>query len=190
MASIKKYLLVAVLFSGIFAVVYFSRNSGTKNIEVKKILQTDFEKEYPQIPEEVVENYIKISQILHNERLKDKEIDELLGKMYIFYSSEMKKNNPLSKLTIDLKAEIKNYLENKIRILSYRLGKVETVNLDNNIQAVKIDVEYSIASDQIVTKSVYTYILKQENKKWKIWGFDLKKIVEKLEEEAVKKNKK
>ncbi len=161
-----------------------------KKTEVESILSKDFETSYPETPTEVVKMYCRMIQCMYNSSLKEDDIGAVMDKMRMLFSSELLENNPRDQHLQDLKKEINEYQKNKSTIANYTVEKNSSVNYktvnEEELATLQAAILVNIKKSTKYKKSNEEFILKKEDKKWKIIGWKLVESTDLTDESQVK----
>lgn len=176
-SAVTIMIIIAVLAVG--AYYYFNNRPESTAVEkksdVESILDKDFETSYPETPTEVIKMYCRITQYMYNHSLEDETLEALMDKMRELFSEELLKNNVREKHLEDLKTEMKQYQKNKSKIANYTVEKNSSVvykTVDKEDFAT-LEAAILVNNKENYTKSNEEFILKKEDKKWKIIGWKL-----------------
>ncbi|MCM1569825.1 MAG: hypothetical protein NC081_10320 [Roseburia sp.] len=193
-ASTKVTVIIILLI--IVVVGYYAYLSNRKQVlreesnisEVEKTLSRDMTLDYPSTPKEVLKYYNEILNCFYNEECTDEEIEKLGSKARELYDDELLENNDPDTYMIQLKSEIQDYKDKKRHITNMTVSastNVERYTVEGNVFA-RLGCGYTIKEDSTDRYSNIVYLLRRdENKKWKIYGWDLTENVrtaEKTEE--------
>lgn len=169
----------------VFAVIilmfyyYFANHTGsTKEASVKdlteneKIMQLDFEQNYPETPREVVKTFARIIKALYNNPKED-EIEPLALKVRQLYAADFLLNNPESDYLENLREDIETWKDKGRKITNYLLVHQE-LEEKNEIDGVPYSVNYVSYTIRENGKFTETWkvLLRQEDEKWKIVGWE------------------
>lgn len=151
---------------------------------VQTTLSRDLGKDYPPTPKEVIKFYNEIMRCLYNEESTDEEIDALGLKARELYDDELLANNELDEYLIRLRADVQTYRDNERRITSFNVAASTNVDMfeKDGYSFAKIMCGYNIMQSGKNYPSSQMYLLrKDENKRWKIYGWE---DVENLEDQT------
>lgn len=143
---------------------------------VQKVLARDLEKDYPPSPREVIRYYNEVMKCFYNEECSAEEIEALARQARLLYDEELVENNPWDTYIAGLTLEILQYKEQNRRIASASVASSVDVDefTDDGFDFARIRCGYSITTGKTTESTVEVYLLrKDENKHWKIYGWDL-----------------
>lgn len=144
-------------------------------------LSRDLENDYPSTPKEVIKYYNNILKCFYNEECTDEEIDALGHKARELYDAELLEKNELEIYLIRLREDIEDFHENNRRITSMAVAASTNVYFfsQDGFDFARIRCGYDIMEAGTNRSSALVYLLrKDEEKRWKIYGWDLAKNVE------------
>ncbi len=147
---------------------------------IQSTLSRDLENDYPSTPKEVIKYYNSILKCFYNEEATDEEIEELAYKARELYDDELLEQNEEELYLIRLREDIQGYKDNKRRITSMSVAASTNVDFftQNDFDFARIHCGYNIMEAGTNRSTVLVYLLrKDENKKWKIYGWDLEENV-------------
>lgn len=150
------------------------RLQETELSQVQTVLSRDLSRDYPPTPKEVIKYYNEILRCFYNEECTDEEIDDLGNKARELYDAELLENNEMGIYLIRLHAEIADFKENNRRISSLAVASSTNVELfeEDGYSFARIMCKYNITENGANRPSDQIYLLRQdENKKWKIYGW-------------------
>lgn len=143
---------------------------------VQKVLARDLEKDYPPSPREVVKYYNEVMKCFYNEDCSVEEIEALGRQARLLYDDELVENNPWETYIAQLTVEIMQYKQQGRRIASSSVASSIDVEefSDGGYDFARIRCGYTITTGKTSEATVEVYLLrKDENKHWKIYGWDL-----------------
>lgn len=182
----KQKTIVRVMIA-VFAVVlivgsyyYFTvyKSVGAENnvelTEVQEVITKDLKDNYPATPREVVKCYNRIQECFYNESYTDEELYDLGDQARMLMDEELLANNPRDPYFDALKADIDEFEEKDIKIVS------SDVCDSNDVQYQKIDgdecayvtASYFLDEAKSYSRTYQMYVLrKDEDGNWKILVF-------------------
>lgn len=173
-------LLAVVVIGGFFLLTKRQENRGGEdaiaNTEVEKLIAKDLDNNYPGTPREVLKLYSRIIKCLYGEKIDDEQLKKLASQIRLLFDAELLEANPESEYIEDLKAEIKEYNEQKKVIVSYIVQKNSSVKKSTveGKEYAQIVTSYMLREKENFSKSYEEFILRQdENGHWKILGWRL-----------------
>lgn len=182
--------ITIIMMIGIIAMVgyyaYLSNKSKERQQEaelskVQTVLSKDLSRDYPPTPKEVIKYYNEILRCFYNEECTDEEIDALGNKARELYDAELLANNELGIYLIRLYADIADFKENERRISTVSVASSTNVERfeEDGYSFARILCKYNISEGGAIRPANQIYLLRQdENKKWKIYGWQPEDEVE------------
>lgn len=154
-------------------------NDG-KMTTVQLILSRDLANDYPPTVKEVIKYYVDIQKCFYNEECTDEEVEQLGLKARELYDDELLAINEESENLLRLKADIASFKAGKKQIGSVAVAS--SVNVDtfqeDGYEFSRIQCTYSLIENGQSSLSSTVYLLRRdENRRWKIYGWDLSKNV-------------
>ena len=151
-----------------------------KMTTVQLVLSRDLENDYPPTVKEVIKYYADIQKCFYNEECTDEEVEQLGRKARELYDDELLSINEESANLLQLKADIASFKSDKKQIGSVAVAS--SVNVDtfqeDGYDFARIQCTYSLIEDGQSSMSSTIYLLRRdENRRWKIYGWDLAKNV-------------
>lgn len=142
--------------------------------EVQEVITKDLKDNYPATPREVVKCYNRIQECFYNESYTDEELYDLGDQARMLMDEELLANNPRDPYFDALKADIAEFEEKDIKIVS------SDVCDSNDVQYQKIDgdecayvtASYFLDEAKSYSRTYQMYVLrKDEDGNWKILVF-------------------
>lgn len=181
--GIKIIIIGVILAALVIGYYYYISNKGEEAVEedvastfVQTVLMRDLEKDYPPSPKEVVKYFSEISQCFYNEKYTDDELIALAGKIQGIYDDELIANKTQEQYIEDLKNDIAEMKANDQSISSYQVSASTDVEFftENSDSCARLYCTYNIRQKTSILQNRVVFILRQdENKHWKILGWDL-----------------
>lgn len=178
----KIVIIFLVLIVGV--VCYFGYLSG-RSREVSQeaamtatqlVLSRDLENNYPPTVKEVMKYYVDIQKCLYAEECAEEEIEQLGMKARALYDDELLGANDVTSHLLLLQSEITSFQEDKRKITAASVASsanVDTFSEDGH-EFARIHCTYTVLSDGQSNLVEMVYLLRRdENRKWKIYGWDL-----------------
>lgn len=174
-------IIFMMIIAGIVVMFYFYLSNRTTPLktskrqmtEVEKMINLDFDNNYPGTPREVVKVYGNMLKTLHSD-IKDDQVKALALKMRECFDDELLNNNPKDQYIKNLFSEVASSKKKGKKITN-----VLIVNKSKEKEKTIKDKEYAIVyvAYTISKKSKYSetwkYLLRQNDKKqWKIMGWE------------------
>ena len=175
-------IIVAILVVAMVAYYCYLINQDRQAIEeqslttVQKTLARDLEKDYPPSPKEVIKYYNEVMKCFYNEDCSVEEIEALAQQARLLYDDELVENNPWDTYLAGLTLEIVQFKEQNRRIASASVASSTDVDYftDDGYEFARIRCGYSFTQGKTSDSTIEVYLLrKDENKHWKIYGWDL-----------------
>ncbi len=147
---------------------------------VEIVLSRNLTNDYPPTPREVMKYYNEIIKCYYNEECTQDEIDDLGLRARDLYDQELLDANELGVYLIRLRQDVKDYKTSGRRITS--AGVSSSTNVDffehKGYSCARILCVYGISEGGVSGQQRIVYLLrKDENKRWKIFGWDLEENV-------------
>lgn len=183
----KKYrvLIVIMILVGLSVVYYYylstnSKSAGSKkkkvSSEIQKLINEDFDKNYPATPREVVDVFSRILTCYYEGKCSDDEIMSLVLQSRKLFDDELIDKNPLDEYVDNLKAEIDQYKAEGKKISTYiveKNGEVDFKTFQSHYYSM-VDCAYYIKGKSGTSRTMETYTLRKDsNGKWKILYWSL-----------------
>ncbi len=181
-AGITALILVAVLIILAFSYV---NNEKAKEVTtepaveisaVDGILLSDFDRNYPPTPKEVVKMYSEITTCFYNEKMDEVTLEKLAEKSRELCDEELVANQSFEDYVDSLKTEILSFNSKSLTVSGYTLSSaadVEYYSVDN-FNFAKLYVTYRLRQGTEFVYSNEVFLLrKDDDGHWKIYGFTL-----------------
>ncbi len=184
MKKYKTLIIISILIAmGLLYYYYLSskdktvdKKSDTEVEEVAKLINKDLDISYPATPREVVEFYSRILSCYYGGKCDEEEIEQLAAQSRKLFDDELNNKNPYEEYVENLKAEIKQYKEEKKKISTYiieKSGDIEYKTFQSHFYA-KVDCAYYIKGEGVTSRTLETYTLRKDSAgKWKILYWSL-----------------
>ena len=153
-----------------------SEDAEDKMTEVEKIIERDFDKNYPKTPREVVKWYNRIITAFYSEEYTDEELEKMADQARRLMDDELLSYNPRDTYLKNLKADIEDYkTRNKIIVQS-------SVSDSNDITYATVDGDYCAYVDAYYfsreasdyNRTYEEFVLRRDDEgHWKILSFRL-----------------
>ncbi len=170
--------LLVVTVVGYYAYLSNRNKSTQEDVSltvVQSTLSRDLSNDYPPTPKEVVKYYNEILRCLYNEETTDEELEDLGMKARELYDADLLANNELESYLVNLKADVKSSKDSGRRITTFNLASSTNVVIfeKNGYTFAKIMCGYTVLQDGQNRTTNQMYLLrKDENKQWKIYGWE------------------
>lgn len=183
--SIKITVIIIILVVAVVGYyAYLSGKEQDRKVEesftaVQNTLSRSLELDYPPTPKEVIKYYNEILKCFYNEECTEEEIEALGNKARELYDAELLANNEQEVYLINLKADILDYKTNNRRIANAAVASSTSVFTfeQDGYEFARIMCGYSIMAGDVSHPSNQVYLLrKDENKHWKIYGWEPQEV--------------
>lgn len=170
--------LVAVI-CGLFYYTYLYDNEKNKrevssDDEINRLLNYDFDENYPKTVRETVKLYNKYLKYAYNGSFSEDELVKANQNMRQLFDEELLEYNPEEVQLDGLKSEIQHYEEEKQKFVSFSVAEgsqVET-NKVKDVEYAKIKVTLVIQVKTTSSSVNEEYILRKDAEgRWKIMGW-------------------
>ena len=173
------FALILVLFGvGLFFFVTRKQSSeeGTTTVsDLGKIVERNYDRNYPATPREVAADYSDIIMYLYNKDCSDSDIDKLANTARKLMDEELLTQNPLKAHIAGLKAEVSAFKKENTEIISYTLPSISEVTYFTfeNADCAGVKVSYFIKKkDSTFSKTFQQFLFRKDAAgKWKIYGY-------------------
>ncbi len=180
--TIKVTILFLVLIVGVvayFAYLSAKRQDTADDAAMRAtqlVLSRDLESNYPPTVKEVMKYYVEIQKCLYAEECSDEDIEQLGMKARALYDDELRAANDVTVNLLQLKAEITSFQEDSRKITAASVAS--SVNVDtfteDGYEFARIHCVYTVLADGKSNLVDMVYLLRRdENRRWKIYGWDL-----------------
>lgn len=172
------FALVLVLFGvGVFFFVTRKPASdpGTTISDLSKIVEKNYDRNYPATPREVAADYSDVIMYLYNKDCSDSDIEKLANTARKLMDDELLNANPIKSHVAGLKAEMSTFKKENVEIVNYSLPEISEVNYfrfeDADCAGVK--VSYFIKKkDSTFSKTFQQYLFRKDSQgRWKLYGY-------------------
>ena len=145
--------------------------------KVQEVLLKNLDTDYPPTPREVIKYYSEITKCLYNETYTEEQFEQMADKLLALYDSELAANNPRDQYLIDLKKDVKDFLDKGYSIVKYTTSTSTDVDFYSHEgrECAKLYCTYSIKSGADYKSSQQVFVLRKDTDDghWKILGFDI-----------------
>ncbi len=177
----KVTIILLLLLVGVVGVYAFlsersrAEASSTPLTAVQKVLYRDLSRNYPATPREVIKYYTEIEKCLYAQDTTDEELEQLGLRARELYDAELLAANDLENYQIRLKADVQQFKEKKRTITNVAVAS--TVNVDtfqeDGYDFARISCDYNVMEGSVNNAVSIVYLLRRdENRLWKIYGWD------------------
>lgn len=143
---------------------------------VQIVLSRDLAASYPNSPKEVIKYYNEIMKCYYNESCSEEELADLVTKSRELYDAELNLANDYDTQLNQLLSDVKEYKEKKRTITNCSVAASTSVDYYSvdGFDFARLQCGYTIMESGKSIPSNFVYLLrKDENRKWKIYGWDL-----------------
>ena len=140
----------------------------------QETLSRDLSIDYPPTPKEVVKYYNEILKCFYNEDCTEEEIEALGAQARELYDEELLANNEYDTYLVQLKADIQEYKDQERKITSIPVASSTSVDYytKDGYSFARIMCGYNVMEGTVGHSASQVYLLRRdENKKWKIYGW-------------------
>lgn len=171
-------ILSAMVLSGFF----FLRERAKKGSErapkneVGKLLELDLENNYPGNAREVLKIHNRIMKCYYNEKLSEEELKGLAEQNRKLFDKKLIEENPFDDYAKALMAEIADFKEKKISIVSEKIQEFADAEREvrGGFNFCNLLVSYFVKEDKgHKTTNEKFYLREDENGRWKILFWEL-----------------
>lgn len=181
--TIVIFLIIIVCIIGYYTYLSGKKRETAKDAQmttVQLVLSRNLADDYPPTVKEVIKYYVDIQKCFYNEECTDEEVEQLGLKARELYDDELLTINEESENLLRLKADIASFKAGKKQIGSVAVAS--SVNVDtfqkDGYEFARIQCTYSLIENGQSSLSSTIYLLRRdENRRWKIYGWDLSKNV-------------
>lgn len=175
-------LLIIIFIVGIVGYyAYLSgRNRNTVDeatmTAVQLVLNRDLQNDYPATVKEVVKYYTEIQKCFYSEECTDEEIEQLGMQARELYDAELLAANETGTYLLQLQADILDFKQNKRTMTSAAVASSANVDFfsQDGYEFARIHCGYNIMESGVNNAVKMVYLLRRdEDRKWKIYGWDL-----------------
>lgn len=181
-STIRVTIILAVVIVGLVALYAFLLGKAKREIEeasmtpVQSVLSKNLDYDYPATVKEVIKYYTEIEKCLYNEDCTDSEVESLGMQARKLYDQELLENNELTAYLVNLKEDIRSFRGGKRSISSISVAAATNVDYfsEDGYDFARIHCGYTVKESNGVLKSEgRVYLLRRdENRQWKIYGWD------------------
>lgn len=173
-------IIFMVIIAGIVVMFYFYLSNRTTPFttskkemsEVEKMINLDFDNNYPGTPREVAKVYGGMVKVLHSD-IKDDQVKALALKMRGFFDDELLNNNPEDEYLQNLYSEVASDKKNgkkitNVLIVNKSKEKEKTIK---GRECAIVYVAYTISKKSKYSETWKYLLRKNDKKQWKILGW-------------------
>lgn len=181
-STVRVTVILLVVIVGVVAFYAYlmsiaqKRKDEAKMTPVQLALSRDLDKNYPATVKEVVKYYTEIEKCLYNEECSDGETEALGMQMRKLYDADLLANNEIPGYLERLKADFKAFKDAKRRVTSISVAGSANVDYfsEDSYEFARIYCGYTIreSDGQVHSEGRVFLLRKDENRRWKIYGWD------------------
>lgn len=177
----KVVIVIAVLVVGIVGLYAYLSGRTRDNVKdaelstVQIVLSRDLQKDYPASVKEVLKYYTEIEKCFYNEEYTEEELRALGMKARELYDEELLAANEVESYMERLKADIAVYKQNNRRMSSAAVAASTSVFFfeEDGFEFARIHCGYTLTEKGVNNNVGVTYLMRRdENKRWKIYGWE------------------
>ncbi len=182
-AALKSGVVIILLVVAMIAYYYYLSNRQKETEPpvaemsvAQELISRNLETNYPPTPKEVVRYYSEITKCFYNEEYSDGELEQLADKARQLYDAELVANNEWGQYMIELKSDIDFYKEKSVRVSNYSIPASTDVFYfeEDGYEFARLYCTYILSNGTIKQTVEEVFLLrKDEDKRWKIYGWDL-----------------
>lgn len=170
-------IIVVVGVVGVFA--YLSGRERDQKDEatlsnVERVLYRDLDNDYPATVKEVVKYYSEIVRLFYAEDTTEEEVEKLGLKARELFDSELLENNETQFYLMNLKADVQDFNESRRFITNVAVAS--SINVDtfqeDGYEFARISCGYNISEKGVTSQVIIVYLLRKDEKRWKIYGWE------------------
>ncbi len=161
-----------------FYVAMSNRMSGRQAVkntsEIEKLLNYDFQEEYPKTVREVVKLHCRYMKMAYNNEFSKEELYDANKKIRELMDDELLALNTEEDQLKSLEDDIQFYIDNKQKYVSYTLPEASQIkyNKEDDVEYAKIRVGVILRVDGATVKGDQEYLLRKDSMdRWKILGW-------------------
>lgn len=180
-AGIKGFTTVILLLViiGLVFFTYLSNHTNkspevTSDTEAQKLLNYDFENDYPKTPRETVKLHCDYLKNVYGDKFAEEDLYTVNKNIRQLFDMELLEINAEDEQLKKMKDELLLYRENKQKIVSYSLPEGSQVekNTEDGIEYAKMKVTLNLRVGSSPASAEEEYILRKDSMgQWKILGW-------------------
>lgn len=181
--GVKGTLILVVLVIAMVAYYGYLSNKTAKQTEedatltkVQNVLLRDLELNYPPTPKEVVKYFGEITLCLYDGACTESDIDKLAAKAIQLYDDELVEHNPWAEYLLNLQSEVADYGEKGMTITSYVPAGSTSVDFftEDGYEWARIYCTFYVRDSKNSNAVNEIFLLRKNDEgRWKIYGWDL-----------------
>ena len=161
-----------------FYITMSNRMSGRQAVkntsEIEKLLNYDFQDDYPKTVRETVKLHCRYMKMAYNNEFSKEELYDANKKIRELMDDELLTYNTEETQLKSLEEDVQYYKDNKQKYVSYTLPEASQIkyNTDEGVDYAKIRVGVIIRIDNATMKGSQEYLLRKDSMvRWKILGW-------------------
>jgi hypothetical protein len=142
---------------------------------IQSTLARDLVNDYPATVKEVMKYYNDVMKCFYSEGCTDDELEELGMKVRALYDDDLLAENDAESYMERLKSDVNSFTSSKKTITSFSVPASTTVDYYtvDNYSFARIICGYNLVEGGVSTQVKAVYLLrKDDNKRWKIYGWE------------------
>lgn len=166
--------LIVIAFYAFMSNRMGSRSNVTNTSEVEKLLNYDFEDNYPKTVRETVKLHCRYMKCAYNEEFTKEQLYTANQKIRQLMDMELLSINTEEAQLKSLEDDVQFYKDNKQKYVSYSLAEASQIqyNTENGKDYAKIRVGIMLRVDSATVKGDQEYLLRKDDQgRWKILGW-------------------
>lgn len=171
--------ILLLVIIGLVFFTYLSNRANkspeaTTDSEAQKLLNYDFENEYPKTPRETVKLHCDYLKNVYSDKFADEDLATVNQNIRKLFDMELLELNAENEQLQKMKDELLLYRENKQKIVSYSLPEGSQVEKntegDTEYAKMKVTLNFRVGSSPVSAEE--EYILRKDSLgQWKILGW-------------------
>lgn len=171
--------ILLLVIIGLVFFTYLSNRANkspeaTTDSEAQKLLNYDFENEYPKTPRETVKLHCDYLKNVYSDKFADEDLSTVNQNIRKLFDMELLELNAENEQLQKMKDELLLYRENKQKIVSYSLPEGSQVEKntegDTEYAKMKVTLNFRVGSSPVSAEE--EYILRKDSLgQWKILGW-------------------
>ena len=152
-----------------------------KMTQIQLVLSRDMQNDYPPTVKEVIKYYMDIQKCLYNEECTDEDVEQLGLRARELYDTELLENNEEEMNLQQLRAEVASFRSDEKKITSISVASSVNVDtfMEDGYDFARIQCSYTVLEKGQSNPTSTRYLLRRdENRRWKIYGWDLAQNVD------------
>ena len=181
-STTRTFVFILVVIVGV--VGYFAYLSGKSRDAAKDaamtatqiVLSRDLQNNYPPTVKEVVKYYADIQKCFYTEGCTEEEVEQLGMKARELYDADLLAINDVTSNLLQLKAEVDTFQKDGRQITAASVASSANVDTftEDGYEFARIHCTYTVLDGGQSSLVDTVYLLRRdENRRWKIYGWDL-----------------